>query len=60
MASNIANSRDSQQNRQALDKAVEPFLDVLAEIIARDILDAETEKNETHENRDLRQKVHGR
>jgi hypothetical protein len=60
MASNIAKFRNSQQNRQLPAKAVEPFLDALAEIIARDILEAEKEKNANHENCDLRQKIHGR
>lgn len=60
MASTIANSSNSKQNRPSLDKAAEPFLEALAEIIARDILEAEKEKDKTHENRDLRQKVHGR
>ncbi len=60
MASRIVKSPRTQDNRPSLSKAAQPFLDALATIIARAILEAEKEQDENHESRDLRPEVHRR
>jgi hypothetical protein len=60
MASRIVKSPHPPHNGPSLGKAAKPFLDVLAALIARAILEAEQGQDETHESRDLRPKVHRR
>ncbi len=60
MASRIVKPSRPQHNGPSLSKAAQPFLDALAELIARAILEAEKEQDENHESRDLRPKVHRR
>ncbi len=60
MASHIVKPPRSQHNGPSLSKAAQPFLDALAVLIARAILEAEKEQDENDESRDLRPEVHRR
>ena len=60
MASRIVKSPHPPHNGPSLANGAKPFLDALAALIARAILETEQGQNETHESRDLRPKVHRR